>query len=52
MSYNCRGVSCELNSADHIEYAGDLENEEGSDYHAAEVCMVREISKSHILPTI
>ena len=37
LSYNCRGVSCELNSADHIEHPEDLENEEGSDYHAAEV---------------
>ena len=38
MSYNCRGVSCELNSADHIEHLEDLEDEKGSDYHAAEVC--------------
>ena len=37
LSYNCRGVSCELNSADHIEYPEDLKDEEGSDYHAAEV---------------
>ena len=37
MSYNCRGVSCELNSADHIEHPEDLKDEEGSDYHAAEV---------------
>ena len=37
MSYNCRGISCELNSADHIEHSEDLVDEEGSDYHAAEV---------------
>ena len=38
MSYNCRGISCELSSADHIEHPGDLVGEKGSDYHAAEVC--------------
>ena len=40
VSYNCRGElnSCELNSADHIDHPEDLEDEEGSDYHAAEVC--------------
>ena len=37
VSYNYRGVSCELNSADHIEHPDDLKDEEGSDYHAAEV---------------
>ena len=38
VSYNCRRLSCELNSADHIEHPEDLEDEERSDYHAAEVC--------------
>ena len=40
VSYNCRGElnSCELNSADHIDHPEDLVDEEGSDYHAAEVC--------------
>ena len=43
MSYNCRGVSCELNSADHIEHPEDLEDEKGSDYHAAEVCRLEKM---------
>ena len=43
MSYNCRGVSCELNSADH-NHPEDLEDEEGSDYHAAEVCRLENMS--------
>ena len=38
VSYNCRGISCDLNSADHIEYPEDLEDEKDNDYHAAEVC--------------
>ena len=38
VSYNCRGVSCELNSADHIEHPEDLEDEKGSHYRAAEFC--------------
>ena len=37
VSYNCRGISCELNSADHIKHPEDLVDEKGSDYHAAEV---------------
>ena len=37
MSYNYRGVSCELNSADHTEHPENLEDEKGSEYHAAEV---------------